>query len=164
MILAFDTGVTGALACAAGGEFSVEDLPVTVTEKKSGAKRRELNAIELAAMISEIVDTDCPTIFIEETHAMPSKGSLASFSQGFSLGLIKGICTILGGRVIMVSPVTWKKKLGVTADKKTSMEAARKLFPNLAGSLSRAKDHNRAEALLLLYYGTHYVLGEPIGQ
>ena len=63
----------------------------------------------------------------------------------------------------LVSPTTWKKEMGLTlgrmADRKQrkalSMAVAKKLFGDkVLGYLSRVKDHDRAEALLLSYWGS----------
>jgi Holliday junction resolvasome RuvABC endonuclease subunit len=51
-----------------------------------------------------------------------------------------------------VAARTWKALLGVTADKKQNIEKARLLFPEVSGLLTRVKDHNRAEALLIAEY------------
>jgi hypothetical protein len=57
-----------------------------------------------------------------------------------------------------VRPAQWKKEMGVAkqrgedadAGKEKALELARELFP--AAPLSRRKDHNRAEALLLAHW------------
>jgi len=52
-----------------------------------------------------------------------------------------------------VLPKTWKKDLGLSSDKEQSRRLAIQMFPQLKDKLKRKKDHGRAEALLLLYYG-----------
>ncbi|MDO8605136.1 MAG: hypothetical protein Q7R40_01240, partial [Phaeospirillum sp.] len=47
-------------------------------------------------------------------------------------------------------PGVWKRTLGLLkADKAASRARAVELYPEVAGRLTRVKDHGRAEALLL---------------
>ena len=56
-------------------------------------------------------------------------------------------------QVIMVRPQTWQKFHKIEkADKRVSLEIARKLFPGQQKMLSLGKHHNRAEALLIADY------------
>jgi hypothetical protein len=50
-----------------------------------------------------------------------------------------------------VEAAVWKKAMGVTKDKKTSIALARKLFPSVAHELTDSKD-GRSEALLIAEY------------
>jgi crossover junction endodeoxyribonuclease RuvC len=53
-----------------------------------------------------------------------------------------------------VQPQAWKKLFGLNgADKKDSLDVARRLYPALGADLARVKDHNRSEALLLAHFG-----------
>jgi hypothetical protein len=53
-----------------------------------------------------------------------------------------------------VQPAAWKRAAGLPAGapKAASIEAARRLLPGSAPHLTRAKDHNRADALLIAMY------------
>ena len=52
--------------------------------------------------------------------------------------------------IAMIPPLTWQRGLGIVkADKKVSMEMARHEFPMLQDYLILAKNHDRAEALLI---------------
>ena len=52
--------------------------------------------------------------------------------------------------VTSVRPQVWKKALGVTSDKNTSLALARELFPEAV--LDLKKHHGKAEALLIAEY------------
>jgi hypothetical protein len=52
--------------------------------------------------------------------------------------------------VTWVEPRVWKRVMGVTSDKLTSLALARSLWPE--APLARVKDHGVAEALLLAEY------------
>jgi len=68
------------------------------------------------------------------------------------VGIIWGISSTLYNvkRVEMIHPRVWQKFYHIKkADKAISLRIARQLFPDHADWLSRKKDHNRAEALLI---------------
>jgi crossover junction endodeoxyribonuclease RuvC len=56
----------------------------------------------------------------------------------------------------IVTPQKWKPAVGVLkgADKEASRQRALQLFPDQATNLARKKDHARADAMLLAYFGT----------
>jgi crossover junction endodeoxyribonuclease RuvC len=53
-----------------------------------------------------------------------------------------------------VRPAIWKRALGLGKDKEAARLRAMQLFP--AADLRRKKDHGRAEALLLAWWGRQY--------
>lgn len=66
----------------------------------------------------------------------------------------QGLATAAHWKVILVKPAVWKKALGLNKkDKDASIKKAIELFPEMESKLARKKDHDRAEALLLAYYG-----------
>jgi len=146
--IAVDLGISGALATSFGSEVCVEDIPIKTNEK--GKKQIDVDA--LISWFKEVTAGEtAPIILMESVHAQPT-GSIANFSMGYSLGTVQAIAKTLGGEVILIDPRKWKKALGLTSDKKKSLEMARKLFPQLADQLKLVKHHNKAEALLILYY------------
>lgn len=58
-----------------------------------------------------------------------------------------------------VEAQTWKKDLGLSKDKKESLDLARELFPHLVDELKRMKDNGRAEALLIGHWCLKYTRG-----
>lgn len=101
--------------------------------------------------------------FIEKVGSMPGQGVHSVFTFGYEAGAIYGSLAALGVPVTMVS-TAWKRRMGLTSNKDESVQRARDLFPSLLGMLKRAKDHNRAEALLIAEYGRRFlVLGERNG-
>ncbi len=94
-------------------------------------------------------------VFIEDVHAMPGQGVTSMFHFGENFGQICGLLTGLGIQYEKVTPAKWKKCLGVTSDKQTSINKAMELFyepPLLRTSRSKVPDNNRAEALLISEY------------
>lgn len=86
-------------------------------------------------------------VALENVHSMPGQGVASTFAFGRAVGAINAVLDLLQWRATLAEPRTWKRKMGVTADKSTSLVLARSLWP--AAPLVRAKDHGAAEALLL---------------
>jgi crossover junction endodeoxyribonuclease RuvC len=82
-------------------------------------------------------------------------GVTSSFNFGWGLGVWIGVCAGLNFPYQLVAPVTWKKRLmaDMGKEKDASRVKAMQLYPHIASSLSRKKDHNRADALLLARFG-----------
>ncbi len=73
-------------------------------------------------------------------------------TRGF--GLLEGVAVLVPhAKVIKIPPRRWQKWWGIKkADKELSRKLAMKHFPGYIDELSRKKDHNRAEALLIAEY------------
>lgn len=94
------------------------------------------------------LDGDDVSVAVEQVGAMPKQGisSTAKFMR--AAGSIETVGQFLGGEFKLVTPQAWKKHHGLIGSvKKDSLVLARKLFPSAA--LTRAKDHGRADALLI---------------
>jgi Holliday junction resolvasome RuvABC endonuclease subunit len=145
-VLGVDPGVAGGVALLAsdipgqrpGFLFAVvDDLPVVNRQINAGAWRR-------------IVEGWKPDIAIVElVHSMSKQGVASTFKFGMACGLIRGVLLGAGVPIIDVAPTVWKKHFKlVGSDGEQSRALASKRFPALQG-LTRKKDHNRAEALLI---------------
>lgn len=98
---------------------------------------------------------------IENVHAIQGKaGASSNFSFGLGKGILMGIVAGLKMPYILVNPRQWQKEVweGVTkqADaKKTSLIAAKRLFPNqdfLATERSRKPHDGIVDAILIAEY------------
>jgi crossover junction endodeoxyribonuclease RuvC len=148
--LAFDPGLTGAVAYRSEGlPVGVWDLPTR--ETSSGKVKREIDGRELAYWLRLFPPA---VALLERTHAMPGQGVASMFSMGVSRGVILGVLGALQIEIVEVEPRVWKKAYDLTADKKNAILKAREMYPHLCPLLDREKDHNRAEALLMLDYLT----------
>ena len=90
-------------------------------------------------------------------HVGPRKGqgvtSMFTFGQNF--GWLQGALDAFRIPYELVHPQKWKRVFSVTADKNTSVEVARRLFPNTPlrhSDRCRKDDDNIAEALLMAEY------------
>lgn len=96
---------------------------------------------------------------LERVGAMPKQGVTAMFNFGFNYGWIHGLLYGLGIPTETVRPNDWKKKFGVTADKNTSIDVCKKLFPGVSlrrSDRGRVDNDGMAEALLLAKYAERY--------
>lgn len=92
---------------------------------------------------------------LEKVGAMPKQGVVSMFNFGMNFGFIQGILSTLKIPYELVTPNKWKKEFSVTSDKNTSIQVAKRLFPevNLKRTERCKKDHDGfAEALLMAEY------------
>ena len=92
---------------------------------------------------------------LEKVNAMPGPGVVSMFNFGQNYGFIQGVLKAYNIPFELVPPAKWKKEFSVTSDKNTSIEVAKRLFPqvNLKATERCKKDHDgMAEALLLAEY------------
>ena len=92
---------------------------------------------------------------IEKIITKPDEGENSSFKNGNSLGVFQGMYALLEPEEYYEpTPQEWKKDMGVTSDKNTSIELAESLFKvNLKEYVAKGKVDDIAEALLLSFYG-----------
>lgn len=141
-ILGIDPGRTGALAVldTDSRSISVHDMPQTT--------------IELHDMITEL-----PLISVcvlEALHAGPQMGRTSVARMFEDYGVLKGALAWRSIQVNDVRPSVWKPSLNLSRDKHASREKAMQIFPDQADLFKRAKDHGRAEAALLAWYGLRW--------
>lgn len=156
LIAGVDPGLKGAIAFGEINSGRIErtwvyDMPVT--ELTDGRPLPDARAIyEIAT--AERADT----IVLEHVEPRPRRGATSEWRFGVGYGLTRAALQLadLEPRVHLVRPKLWKERLGLTSEKKGSLDMARRLFPGNASELKRAKDDGRAEALLLIeYYRAH---------
>ena len=158
--IGIDPGASGAIAIIAGEDKWVYDF-----DDSFGF-----------GVLKDAKKADCKAV-IEKVSAMPGQGVSSMFSMGENLGRWVGRLEALEIPFDYVTPQRWKKAMFDTLPapvpakkdesraekqkrlnerskllKELSRERAMRLFPDMAGHLSRKKDHNRAEALLLAAY------------
>jgi crossover junction endodeoxyribonuclease RuvC len=89
---------------------------------------------------------------------MPGQGVTSMFNFGQSFGVIKGICAALNLPIYFVRPTKWKKYFNlIKTNKDASRTKAIEVFPYFSSQLSRKKDSNKADAILIasFYYETY---------
>ena len=94
-------------------------------------------------------------VVIEQVSAMPGQGVTSMFNFGQSFGVLKGIFSAMQIPMDFVSPVKWKKYFNlINTQKDSSRTKAIEFFPYISAKLSRKKDANKADAILIasFYY------------
>lgn len=148
LTIGIDPGLTGAIAAIdeASQLILCADLPVI----RSG-KLAWIDSNDLTSLLLQCRDGRSAQILIERSQAMPGQGVASTFCTGVVLGSILAACQRVAIPLHIVTAAVWKRSMGLGSDKSASLDKARLLFPT--AELDRVKDHNRAEALLLAYYG-----------
>lgn len=117
----------------------------------------------LIDVLKKLIETnESVKVYVEQVHSMPQQGVKSMFTFGMGYGQILGILEAMGFEYNLVKPQTWKSHVGVTADKKTSIAKAQKLFPDtslLPTKRCRVPADGLAEALLIAYYGKQQSTG-----
>ena len=92
---------------------------------------------------------------IERIAQRPNEGETTSFMNGNSLGIFQGLYSYLNPiSYFEPSAGEWKKELGVTSFKETSIKLAEEIYKiKLKDYLPKGKVDDIAEALLLSFYG-----------
>lgn len=154
IFIGIDPGLTGAVAAVdSAGTYTVEDIP-TVPLPGSGLVRRRVDGLELARVLRNMVPAGhACCVVVEDVQAMGGSAVQTMGSMMRSVGAIETAVEILRMPLRRAMPRAWKKHYGLGSDKGASLDVARRLFPLAHPRLKRAKDHNRAEALLLARYG-----------
>ena len=89
-------------------------------------------------------------VVIEQVSAMPGQGVTSMFNFGQSFGILKGICSAMRLSVYFVRPAKWKKYFNlINSEKDASRTRAIEIFPYFSAKLSRKKDSNKADAILI---------------
>ena len=99
-------------------------------------------------------------VVIEQVSAMPGQGVTSMFNFGQSFGILKGICSSMQLPMYFVRPAKWKKYFNlINSEKDASRTRAIEIFPYFSKQLSRKKDSNKADAILIasFYYETYKI-------
>ena len=159
LISGIDPGISGSICFFKNGEIKdVIDMP-TMTEGKKNKKQVNGSQIfnEISKRIKEIDRKDIKVV-IEQVSAMPGQGVTSMFNFGQSFGILKGICSAMQLPMYFVRPLKWKKYYNlINSEKDASRTRAIEIFPYFSSNLSRKKDSNKADAILIasFYYETY---------
>jgi crossover junction endodeoxyribonuclease RuvC len=126
----------------------------TMTEGKKN--KRQVNGSQVYNEISKKikqVDKKDIKVIIEQVSAMPGQGVTSMFNFGQSYGILKGMCSAMQLPMYFVRPAKWKKYFGlINTEKDASRTKAIEIFPYFSSNLSKKKDSNKADAILIASY------------
>ncbi len=151
LIIGIDPGIKGAICILKDGIIlDVFDMPIMSVGKKN---KSQVNGSQIyneirKAIISE--DKKDVKVVIELVSAMPGQGVTSMFNFGQAFGVLKGIFSAMQIPMDFVSPVKWKKYYNlINTQKDSSRTKAIEFFPYISSKLSRKKDANKADAILI---------------
>ena len=156
LIIGIDPGISGSICFLENGKIiDVIEMP-TMAEGKKNKKQVNGSQIfnEISNRIIKIEKQDIKVV-IEKVSAMPGQGVTSMFNFGQSFGVLKGIFSAMQIPMDFVSPVKWKKYYNlINTQKDSSRTKAIEFFPYISSKLSRKKDANKADAILIasFYY------------
>jgi len=159
LVIGIDPGISGSICFFQDGKIiDVVEMP-TMTEGKKNKKQVNGSQIfnEITERIKKLDKRDIRVI-IEQVSAMPGQGVTSMFNFGQSFGILKGICSAMQLPMYFVRPAKWKKYFNlINSEKDASRTRAIEIFPYFSGQLSRKKDSNKADAILIasFYYETY---------
>jgi len=151
LIIGVDPGISGSICFLKDGVIKdVVEMPTMIEGKKN---KKQVNGSQIFNEISEkIKNTDKKNIkvVVEHVTAMPGQGVTSMFNFGQSFGILKGICSAMQLPIYFVRPSKWKKYFNlINSEKDASRTRAIEIFPYYSSHLSRKKDSNKADAILI---------------
>ena len=161
LIIGIDPGITGSICFFEDGKIlDVIEMP-TMTEGKKNKKQVNGSQIynEILKKVNKLETNDIRVI-VEQVSAMPGQGVTSMFNFGQSFGILKGICSAMQLPIYFVRPAKWKKYFNlINSEKDASRTRAIEIFPYFSSQLSKKKDANKADAILIasFYYETYKI-------
>ena len=148
-IVGIDPGLSGAIAILKENKvLGIFDMPVMAEGKKN---KKQLNSAQLVNILQEnIQDKEETAVVVEQVNAMPGQGVTSMFNFGQTFGAIKGVCAALELPIFFVRPSKWKKHFElINSSKDSSRTKVIEMYPSLSNQLSKKKDVNKSDAILI---------------
>ena len=158
LIIGIDPGISGSICFFEDGKIlEVIEMPVMTEGKKN---KKQVNGAQIYNEFLKKINRkdDEIRVVIEQVSAMPGQGVTSMFNFGQSFGILKGICSAMQLPMFFVRPAKWKKYFNlINSQKDASRTRAIEIFPYFSTQLSKKKDSNKADAILIasFYYETH---------
>ena len=158
LIIGIDPGISGSICFFEDGKIlEVIEMPVMTEGKKN---KKQVNGAQIYNEFSKKINGkgDEIRVVIEQVSAMPGQGVTSMFNFGQSFGILKGICSAMQLPMFFVRPAKWKKYFNlINSQKDASRTRAIEIFPYFSTQLSKKKDSNKADAILIasFYHETY---------
>ena len=159
LIIGIDPGISGSICFFEDGKIiQVIEMPTMTDGRKN---KKQVNGAQIYNEISKKIyqiDKQDIRVVIEQVSAMPGQGVTSMFNFGQSFGVLKGVCSAMQLPMYFVRPAKWKKHFGlIKSEKDASRTRAIEMFPYFSSQLSKKKDSNKADAILIAscYYETY---------
>ena len=161
LIIGIDPGISGSICFLKDGKIlDAIEMPTMAEGKKN---KRQVNGSQIFNEISNRIRKDPDQdirVVIEQVSAMPGQGVTSMFNFGQSFGTLKGICSAMQLPMYFVRPAKWKKYFGlINSEKDASRTKVIEMFPYFSSKLSKKKDSNKADAILIasFYHETYKI-------
>ena len=161
LIIGIDPGISGSICFFQNGKIlDVIEMPTMTDGKKN---KRQVNGSQIYNEISKKIENmnkQDIRVIIEQVSAMPGQGVTSMFNFGQSFGILKGICSAMQLSMYFVRPAKWKKYFNlINSEKDASRTKAIEIFPYFSSQLSKKKDTNKADAILIasFYHETYKI-------
>ena len=159
LIIGIDPGISGSICFFEDGKIlEVIEMPVMTEGKKN---KKQVNGAQIYNEFLKKINkkkNDEVRVVIEQVSAMPGQGVTSMFNFGQSFGILKGVCSAMQLPMFFVRPAKWKKYFNlINSQKDASRTRAIEIFPYFSTQLSKKKDSNKADAILIasFYHETH---------
>ena len=159
LIIGIDPGISGSICFLDNGKIlDVIEMPIMTDGKKN---KKQVNGSQIFNEISKRInniDVKEVRVVIEQVSAMPGQGVTSMFNFGQTFGILKGICSAMQLSMYFVRPAKWKKYFNlINSEKDASRTRVIEIFPYISSQLSKKKDSNKADAILIasFYYETY---------
>ena len=151
LIIGIDPGISGSICFFEDGKIlEVIEMPVMIDGKKN---KKQVNGAQIYNEFSKRINKkkdDEVRVVIEQVSAMPGQGVTSMFNFGQSFGILKGICSAMQLPMFFVRPAKWKKYFNlINSQKDASRTRAIEIFPYFSTQLSKKKDSNKSDAILI---------------
>ena len=161
LIISMDPGISGSICFFEDGKIiDVVEMPTMIEGKKN---KKQVNGAQIYNEISHRITNlkkENIKVVIEQVSAMPGQGVTSMFNFGQSFGILKGICAAMQLPMYFVRPAKWKRYFNlINSEKDASRTKAIEIFPYFSSKLSKKKDSNKADAILIasFYYETYKI-------
>ena len=154
LIIGIDPGISGSICFLEDGIIKdVIEMPTMIEGKKN---KKQVNGSQIFNEICLRIKTyeeKNIKVVVEQVSAMPGQGVTSMFNFGQSFGILKGICSAMQLPIYFVRPAKWKKYFNlINSEKDASRTRAIEIFPYFSSNLSKKKDSNKADAILIASY------------
>lgn len=126
MIIGVDPGKSGGIAAVDSGGSLLAGMRTPLLKH---GKRDVVDTAALNAWLPELGSVPSAVV-IEQVSSRPGQGSVSGFNFGRHTGAVEGWAVALNVPVRWVTPVVWKRAIGIPAgsDKRASLDRARLEF------------------------------------
>ena len=119
-VLGIDSGKSGGVAVIKTQSYKIPEIIFAQRMPTLALNNKKI--IDILSLKIDLEKILIDVAIIEKVHAMPRQGVTSSFQFGRSYGSVEALCQIITKRVDYVSPVVWKKAMGLDSSKQASLD------------------------------------------